>query len=204
MRVLCIGAHSDDIEIGCLGTLLRLRAEGRTMRIDWAVLSGDGARAAEAGRSAARLRSRKVDVRVVHGDLPDSRFPAEYARAKDLFAALASESDPHVIFTHALEDRHQDHRLAAEMTWQTWRNHTILEYEIPKFEGDLGLPNFYVQLPRAVVERKVGHLMRQFASQRAKSWFTADTFRALMRIRGVECRAASGFAEAFKARKLRY
>lgn len=203
LRVLCIGAHSDDIEIGCLGTILRLRAEKRLLALTWLVLSGDAPRRAEAQRSLGRLRAPGLSVEMVNGDLPDSHFPAEYRRGKEIFAQLARRLDPDVVFTHRLEDRHQDHRLAAEMTWQSFRDHLVLEYEIPKYEGDLGQPNVFVELPQSVAMRKVRHLMRHFGSQRSKSWFSPETFTALMRLRGVECRARSAYAEAFTARKIR-
>jgi LmbE family N-acetylglucosaminyl deacetylase len=201
LRVLCLGAHSDDIEIGCAGTLLRLQREGRKLEVTWAVLSADGRRSEEARRSAGAMLRGAASLEVVLGDLPDAHFPQEFGKAKAFVAALRKRSDPDVVFTHRLEDRHQDHRLVAELTWQSWRDHLILEYEIQKYEGDLGQPNFFVPLARREAARKVAHLMRHFATQRSRDWFSEDAFNALMRLRGIECRAPSGFAEAFHVRK---
>lgn len=205
MRVLCIGAHSDDIEIGCGGTLLEWLASGRRLELTWAVLSGMPEREAEARRSARRLFARCDRLELRFGGFRDGRFPGAFDALKDWFHALAEEpsrSTPDVVFTHHLEDRHQDHRLVAELTWQAFRDHAILEYEVPKYEGDLGQPNLFVPLRPAVARRKLAHLMRAFSSQRSRDWFDERTFAALLRLRGVECRAESGLAEAFHARKL--
>jgi len=202
LRVLCLGAHSDDIEIGCAGTLLRLLEDGHKLEVTWAVVGAAGERAAEATASARALLRSASALELVLGDLPDARFPAEYGKAKDFFQAIRGRTNPDLVFSHRLEDRHQDHRLVAELTWQTWRDHVVLEYEIPKFEGDLGQPNFFVPLSRSLAMQKTRHLDDHFASQRSKEWFTEDTFLGLMRLRGVECRAQSGFAEAFTARKV--
>lgn len=201
-RVLCIGAHSDDLEIGCGGTLLSLLSARPQVEVTWAVLSATGVRAVEARRSARALLRRATACRIVLGEFTDGRLPAEFAAAKDFFERLKSECAADLVFTHRLEDRHQDHRLAAELTWNTWRDHPILEYEIMKYEGDLGLPNVYVPLSAAVARRKVKHLERHFGSQRSKHWFNADSFLGLARLRALECRAPGGFAEAFHARKL--
>ncbi len=202
LRVLCIGAHSDDIEIGCAGTVLRWLADFEQVHVYWAVLSAHEARNAEARRSANALLRRAASTRVVLGDFKDAHLTADFARAKAFLGALhRGTADVDVVLTHSLDDRHQDHRLIAEMTWQTWRDHLILEYEIPKYEGDLGRPNLYVPLPKAIAARKVSHLMRHFGSQRSKAWFSESTFQGLMHLRSIECRAASGFAEAFNCRK---
>lgn len=201
LRVLCLGAHADDIEIGCAGTLLRWLKEYRHVEVTWAVMSATDARATEA-RASARALMRGADRLDVHlGDLEDAHFPADFRKAKSMFSELRKRVRPDVILTHRLEDRHQDHRLVAEITWQTWRDHLIFEYEIPKYEGDLGFPNVFVPLRQNIARRKVAHLVRHFASQRAKSWFSPETFLSLMRLRGVECGAAYGFAEGFLARK---
>lgn len=202
LRVLCLGAHSDDIEIGCAGTLLRWLGEFDRVEVLWAVFSGHGDRADEARRSAAALLEGAAAVDVVIGDFADSQLPSQFSRAKEFSASLRKRMAPHVVFTHRLEDRHQDHRLVAELTWQSWRDHLILEYEIPKYEGDLGQPNVFVPLSEAICERKTAHLLEHFGSQRSKDWFNAGTFDALMRLRGIECRAERGRAEAFHARKL--
>lgn len=201
LRILCLGAHPDDIEIGCAGTLLRWISAYPNVEITWAVLSAAGDRADEAQRSAGALLRRAARLDVVLGQFEDASFPAEFRRIKAYLQELKQRSDADVVLTHRLEDRHQDHRLLAELTWQNWRNHLILEYEIPKFEGDLGQPNLYVPLSKAIAERKVGHLLNCFGSQRSKSWFNAEAFFALMRLRGLECRAPSGMAEAFHLRK---
>jgi LmbE family N-acetylglucosaminyl deacetylase len=202
LRLLCIGAHSDDLEIGCAGSVLTWFGERPEVEVTWVVLSAVAERSLEARRSALRLLKGASRSRVVLGEFRDGFFPAQYAEMKEFFERLKSSADLDVILTHHLQDRHQDHRLAAELTWNTWRDHLILEYEIPKFEGDLGQPNSYVPLAARVARRKVAHLERHFASQRGRSWFRAENFLALMRIRGVECRSSSGFAEAFHARKI--
>jgi LmbE family N-acetylglucosaminyl deacetylase len=198
-RILCLGAHSDDIEIGCGGTLLHLLA-GQRASVDWAVFSASGTRATEARRGAARFLRGAVRSRVVLHAYRDGFFPAEWERIKESFETLRSEVEPDMVFTHFRDDRHQDHRVLADLTWNTFRNHQILEYEIPKWDGDLGRPNIYVPLTTAEAKRKVRALMAVFASQRSKRWFTASTFEALLRLRGVECGAE--WAEAFHGRKV--
>jgi LmbE family N-acetylglucosaminyl deacetylase len=201
LRVLCLGAHSDDIEIGCAGTLLRWLGEPGPLHVTWAVLSAAGERAAEARKSARALLRGAASLEIVLGDLRDAHFPAEFARAKAFVEALRAGPPPDIVLTHRLEDRHQDHRLVAELTWQAFRDHLVLEYEVPKYEADLGLPNVYVPLPAALAARKVRHLMAHFASQRSKAWFSPSTFDAMLALRGLECRAPSGRAEAFHVRK---
>lgn len=202
LRILCLGAHSDDIEIGCAGTLLRLVQDFDGVHVSWAVLSARDERGAEARRSAQALLRRAARLDLVLGGLEDGHLPGQYNQAKAFVEQLRRCTDVDIVFTHALGDRHQDHRLVAELTWQSWRDHVILEYEIPKYEGDLGQPNLFVPLPPAIARRKVNHLMKHFLSQHRKDWFDADTFFGLMRIRGLECRARFGLAEAFHARKL--
>lgn len=202
LHLLCLGAHSDDLEIGCAGTVLRWLAEVPELHVTWVVLSAPGERAAEARRSARALLRGAASVELVLGDFTDAHFPAEFARLKAFFGDVARRCTPDVVLTHRLEDRHQDHRQVAELTWQTWRDQLILEYEIPKYEGDLGQPNVYVPLPDKVARRKIAHLMKHFGTQRSKGWFSEATFRALMALRGIECRAPSGLAEALHARKV--
>jgi LmbE family N-acetylglucosaminyl deacetylase len=200
-HVLCLGAHCDDIEIGCAGTLAELGSRYPRARFHWLVLSGDDVREAETRDAAGHVHgavAHEVEVARFRG----SYFPSCFEGIKDRFEALKERIRPDLVLTHRLEDRHQDHRVVAELTWNTFRNHTILEYEIPKYEGDLGLPNLYVPLPRAAVDGKVEMLMKCFPSQRARAWFSEDLFRGHLRVRGVECNAPSGFAEAFYARKL--
>jgi len=201
VRLLCLGAHSDDLEIGCGGTVLHWLSAYRHVEVTWVVLSAVLERAQEAKRSARSLLGKASHKSVLSYKFRDGHFPIEYEELKRLFEQLKKSFDPDLILTHRLEDRHQDHRLVGELTWQTWRNHLILEYEVPKFEGDLGQPNFFVQIEKAIAERKVRHLLKHFGSQRSKDWFNAETFRGLMRLRGVECRSSSGLAEAYYVRK---
>lgn len=202
LRVLCIGAHSDDIEIGCGGTLLEWMDMRCTLHVTWVVLSAVGARAVEARRSATNLLARAKRVNIVIHGLDDGRFPAYYSEVKNALESVRSHwPDPDVILTHRLEDRHQDHRTVAEVAWQTWRDHLVFEFEIPKYEGDLGQPNVYVPISARNGRRKVEHLMRHFGTQRSKSWFSPETFEGLMHLRAIECRSTSGFAEAFHLRK---
>lgn len=196
--VLCIGAHPDDIEIGCGGTLRTLVNPAAEVR--WIVFSGNEIRNAEARSSAncwlGRFKSHRFEI----CDFEDGFFPCAIEPIKRKFASMSKEFDPEVIFTHHLQDRHQDHKLLAELTWQTYRNHTILEYEIPKYEGDLGHPNVYVPIDEEELNQKISDLMQFHRSQTEKSWFDSELFRGHARIRGAEC--ATRFAEAFHGRKL--
>jgi len=201
MRLLCIGAHSDDLEIGCGGTVLKWLSIYDRVEVTWVVLCAPAVREIEARRSANALLRRARRKRLLLRNYTDGRLPAQFTDAKDLFEELKGGEQPDVIFTHSLDDRHQDHRLVAELTWQTFRDHLIFEYEIPKYEGDLGKPNLYIQLPASAGKRKVAHLMRYFGSQRSKSWFRPTTFYGVLQLRGIECRSGSGYAEAFHARK---
>jgi LmbE family N-acetylglucosaminyl deacetylase len=199
--VLCLGAHSDDIEIGCGGTLLTLLAQAPGVRVHWIVLSAESGRREEAIQSAQTLLG-GAESKIQVCDFEDRYFPAHAAAIKRVFDDLSGSVAPDLVFTHYREDLHQDHRLVAELTWNTFRDHPILEYEIPKYDGDLGRPNLFVELSRSVCESKVEHLLRAFPTQAGKPWYSAETFRALLRLRGIECRSASGYAEAFHARKL--
>lgn len=200
LRVLSLGAHSDDIEIGCGGTMLDLVREGADVR--WAVFSGDEQRAEEAARSARLFLGVDAGRRLTQHAFRDGYFPAQFAAIKDAYETMAAAFQPDVVFTHYREDRHQDHRMVSDLAWNTFRNHIVLEYEIPKWDGDLSSPNLYVPIPGRTARRKVSLLARAFGSQRSKDWFADDVFLGLLRLRGVECRARSGFAEAFFARKL--
>jgi len=202
LRLLCIGAHSDDIEIGCGGTIMEWLADNAQVEVTWVVLGASGLRETEAHSSANQILSKATHTHLVFRDFRDGYFPTQFEEAKNLFEELKGRENPDVILTHRLEDRHQDHRLVAELTWQTFRDHLILEYEIPKYEGDLGHPNVYVTVSTGISERKVEHLLRHFGSQRARDWFRPEVFFGLMQLRGIEARASSGFAEAFHARKL--
>jgi LmbE family N-acetylglucosaminyl deacetylase len=202
LRVLCLGAHSDDIEIGCGGLILDLLSRRRRVELDWVVFSATGARAREARRSAALFLRGAARQRVVVHGFRDGFFPYDGGDIKKAFEDLKAGVSPDLILTHYRDDRHQDHRLLSDLTWNTFRNHTILEYEIPKFDGDLGTPNCFVPLKRSACMRKVKYLTRVFGSQRDKHWFSAETFLSLMRLRGMECCADDGYAEAFYARKV--
>jgi LmbE family N-acetylglucosaminyl deacetylase len=202
LKVLCLGAHSDDIEIGCGGLILALLAERRRVELDWVVFSATAARDREARRSAALFMRGAARQRVAVHRFRDGFFPYDGGDIKKTFEELKTRVAPDVILTHSRDDRHQDHRLLSDLTWNTFRNHFILEYEIPKFDGDLGTPNCFVPLQRSTCMRKVKYLQRVFGTQRDKHWFSADTFMSLMRLRGMECRAADGYAEAFYARKV--
>jgi len=202
LRLLCIGAHSDDIEIGCGGTILEWLSTYTHVEVTWVVLCAPGLRTSEARDSANALLRKAKKANLVLRDFRDGFLPAQFAEAKHLFEELKASEKPDLILTHYLEDRHQDHRLVAELTWQTFRDHLILEYEIPKYEGDLGQPNLFVPLSNDIGKRKIAHLIQHFGSQRSKAWFRPETFFSLMHLRGIECRAESGFAEAMHARKL--
>jgi LmbE family N-acetylglucosaminyl deacetylase len=202
LSILCLGAHSDDIEIGCGGTILRLAEQYPGTVFHWVVFSANGVREAEAQRAAALF----VDPAHLRGPLvktfPDGFMPFVGADIKAMFEELKLTVSPDLIFTHNRKDAHQDHRLIAELTWNTFRDHLILEYEIPKYDGDLGQPNVFVPLEPELLQRKVRYLMDAFQSQHTKHWFREDIFRSLMQLRGMECNARSGYAEAFYCRKL--
>ena len=202
-RFLFLGAHSDDIEIGCGGTILSLAQRRPDIQVLWAVLSAEGPRAAEARRSARDyLAGFEGKTKVIVSKFRGSYFPDQWAGIKAQIEKLRREFEPEVVFTHFREDRHQDHRVLSDLAWNTFRNHLIFEYEIPKFDGDMGQPNVFHALSRSVMERKIELLIKHFGTQRSKHWFDRDTFAGLMRLRGMECVAPDGFAEAFHMRKL--
>jgi LmbE family N-acetylglucosaminyl deacetylase len=202
LQILCLGSHSDDIEIGCGGTILRFAEEYPRSVFHWVVFSAAGVREAEA-RHAASLFVEKARLRgPIIKTFRDGFMPFAGAEVKDVFEELKKSVSPDVIFTHNSKDAHQDHRLIAELTWNTFRNHLILEYEIPKYDGDIGQPNVFVPLPADGAQKKVRNIMEAFQSQHTKQWFREDTFLSLMRLRGMECNAPSGYAEAFYSRKL--
>jgi LmbE family N-acetylglucosaminyl deacetylase len=200
--VLCLGAHCDDIEIGCAGTLLELRRRAPQAVIHWQILSGEGDRGKESIDAASALFGGREAAKVEVGKFPGSFFPGTWAEIKNHFEDIKTRIKPDLIFTHRRRDRHQDHQVVAELTWNTFRDHLILEYEIPKFEGDLGRPNVFVSLDAETAERKLNALMNCFPSQKARTWFRPEVFRGLMAIRGVECNSPSGFAEAFHGHKI--
>lgn len=200
-QVLAVGAHSDDIEIGAGGTLRWLRRRFPTASVNWIVLCAQGQRSDEARRSARSILGESANHRIDTHDFRDGFFPYEGARVKDAFEALKAGVSPDLIFTHHGADLHQDHRLVSELTWNTFRDHVIMEYEVPKYDGGLGSPNFFVHLPKSIVDEKVDGLIEHFGTQRSKTWFSKETFLGLMRLRGIECRSPSGYAEAFYVRK---
>jgi LmbE family N-acetylglucosaminyl deacetylase len=199
---LFLGAHCDDIEIGCGGTVIELLKAYPAAQVHWVVLSSGARREKEARRAVSLMLKKARNPEIAVKDFRGSYFPSESVAIKDYFEELKRQVAPDVIFTHMREEFHQDHRVVGELTWNTWRNHFILEYEIPKYEGGLGSPAVFVPLPQATVRRKVELLMKVFESQLDKQWFTPSTFEGLMRLRGIECNAPSGFAEAFYCRKL--
>lgn len=201
LRVLCLGAHADDIEIGCGGTILRLAEQYPSCEFHWAVFSAIGVRESEAQRAAALFAGPRLKTLLLK-PFQDGFMPYVGAEVKAVFENELKQLSPDLIFTHNGKDAHQDHRLIAELTWNTFRDHLILEYEIPKYDGDMGHPSLFVPLQPEVRKKKVGYLMEAFQSQRTKRWFEADTFLSLMRLRGMECNAPSGYAEAFYCRKL--
>jgi LmbE family N-acetylglucosaminyl deacetylase len=202
LKVLCMGAHSDDIEIGCGATLLKLAARRPRPEFRWVVWSASGERKREALRGARRFLGAASAEAVRVYAFRDGFFPAQFTAIKEAFESLAREFRPDIVFTHTRDDRHQDHRIVSDLTWNTFRSALILEYEIPKWDGDLGQPNLYVPVSKATADRKARALMSIFGTQRAKNWFSEETFLGLMRLRGIECRAADGQAEAFYARKI--
>ncbi|MFN3191078.1 MAG: PIG-L deacetylase family protein [Aureliella sp.] len=200
--ILCIGAHADDIEIGCGGTLLRLLAERSGIQVHWLVVTGDSERASEARTSAEAYVPEHSELNFECWAQRDGFLPYDGSEVKERFRELQTRVAPDLVFTHRLEDRHQDHRFLSEMAWNSFRDHLIMEYEIPKYEGDLGNPHTFVELSAGQAKKKISLLLNHFASQRSKGWFNEQNFEALMRIRGLEAKSASGFAEAFTTRKL--
>jgi LmbE family N-acetylglucosaminyl deacetylase len=200
--VLCVGAHCDDIEIGCGGTILRLLRRNPGVHVRWVVFSSDGRRAAEARSSAELFLAEAGTSAVSVEDFRGRYFPYVATAIKEYFDGLSTEIDPDVVFTHYRDDLHQDHRSLSELTYNTFRDHLVLEYEIPKYDGDIGRPSVYVSLETAECERKIEVIVSSFLSQDHKHWFSEETFRSIMRLRGIESKASSGYAEAFHCRKL--
>jgi len=202
LQVLCLGAHSDDIEIGCSGTVLTLLEARPDVEVTWVVFSAEGRREDEALRSADRLLAAAGSRSVVLKPFRDGFFPFQGAEIKEAFEDLKDKVSPDVILTHHRGDLHQDHRMISDLTWNTFRDHMILEYEIPKYDGDLVSPNVYVPLTESVCRRKITNILETFSTQKGRSWFSEDLFRALMRLRGMESRAPEGLAEGFHSRKV--
>jgi LmbE family N-acetylglucosaminyl deacetylase len=201
LSVLCLGAHSDDIEIGAGGTILEWIASGIRLDVHWCVLSATGPRATEAEASAAAFLAGAVSCRIELAEFEDGFFPYQGDEIKAWLKVLRSQVNPDLILTHRRNDAHQDHREICQLTWNLFRDHLILEYEVPKWDGDLDRPNAYVPITAGVLERKLKLLLAHFTTQRSKDWFDAETFRGLARLRGMECRAPERYAEAFVMRK---
>ncbi|HRW07729.1 MAG TPA: PIG-L family deacetylase [Caldilineaceae bacterium] len=201
-RIVCLGAHSDDIEIGCGGTILRLTEANPNLEIHWVVLSAQGTRAEEARASAYDFLRKAGRAEVYIKQFQDGFFPYCGGDIKGFFEELKATVEPDIIFTHCRHDLHQDHRTMAELTWNTFRDHLVLEYEIPKYDGDLQSPNFFVHLASQICQQKIDYLMQHFATQANRHWFTPETFQAVMRLRGIESRAPEGYAEGFYCRKV--
>lgn len=202
LKILCLGAHSDDIEIGCGGTILRLLKEVPKAKFYWAVFSGNENRAKEALRSANALLAETKIKRVDVQNFRESYFPFVGGEIKDYFEKIKKEFVPDIVFTHCANDAHQDHRLISSLTWNTFRDQLILEYEIPKYDGDLTTPNLYVYIDEDVIQRKLSLISNFFQTQKTKLWFSEETFKSIMRIRGIESNSPSGYAEAFHCPKI--
>jgi LmbE family N-acetylglucosaminyl deacetylase len=200
LNILCLGAHCDDIEIGAGGTLLKLFDRYPINSVKWVVFASNEVRQHEANRSAEKFVEKVNHADIIIQSYRDGFLPYLAAEVKDFFEIIKKEFQPDLIFTHYRDDRHQDHRLVSDLTWNTWRNHLILEYEIPKYDGDLGIPNLFVPLEEEYVNKRNSIIIDSFASQREKHWFDDATFKALPRLRGME--SATMFAEAFYARKI--
>jgi len=201
LKILCLGAHSDDIEIGCGGTILKLLNNYKNSEVHWVVFSAIGARTQEAEKSARQFLVHAKRQKIVTRKYKDGYFPYVGGEIKTFFEGLKKTTTPHLIFTHYRNDFHQDHRLISELTWNTFRDHLILEYEVVKYDGDLGNPNFYINLDNMLCNKKVEIIAESFKSQGRKNWFGPDTFYAIMRLRGIESRAPEKYAEAFYCRK---
>lgn len=201
-KILCLGAHGDDLEIGCGGTILRFIQEYQDLNIFWVVFSADENRGAEINRSASLFMEGVSSKKIIIKNFKDGFFPYIGSEIKEFFEELKKKISPDLIFTHYKNDAHQDHRLIAELTWNTWRDHFILEYEVPKYDGDFGRPNFFVNLDEKTANQKIEFLMKCYKSQATKHWFDKDLFRGIMRLRGMECRAKERLAEAFYSTKI--
>jgi len=202
LEILCLGAHCDDIEIGCGGSILKLLEQHETVRVSWVVFSSDDERAEEARQSANMFLSRAESRNIVIKRFRNSFFPYIASDIKVYFEELKRNTSPDIVLTHYRNDFHQDHRLVSELTWNSFRDHLILEYEIPKYDGDFGSPNSFVYLDESVARKKVTSIMENFPSQRTKRWFDTETFLAVLRLRGMESNSPTKYAEGFYCRKL--
>jgi LmbE family N-acetylglucosaminyl deacetylase len=202
LRVLCLGAHSDDLEIGCGGTILQLVTRETPLEVTWIVFSGNEARRREALESANVFLEQTAKKEILVKNFRDGFFPYTGGEIKEYFEVLKRQVSPDLIFTHYRDDLHQDHRVISELTWNTFRNHVILEYEIPKYDGDMGSPNAFVHLDERITRKKVETILASFQTQEGRHWFSTDLFLSLLRLRGMESIALSGYAEAFYCRKM--
>lgn len=203
LKVLCLGAHSDDIEIGCGGTILKLAGEyKKNLEIVWVVFSANGDREKEARKSAETFLKDIKQKRIVTYKQRDGFFPFNGIEIKETFETLKKDFSPDIVFTHFRDDRHQDHRLISDLTWNTFRDHLILEYEIPKYDGDFGSPNFFVQLDEKICKQKNESIIKYFQTQKEKHWLTEETLTSVLRLRGIESGRSSRYAEGFYCRKI--
>jgi LmbE family N-acetylglucosaminyl deacetylase len=202
LKILCLGAHSDDIEIGCGGSILRLLSEYRNAEIYWVVLGSSGRRDQEALSSAKKFLKNTKKKKIIVNNFKDSFFPYMGGEIKNFFEKIIKNVSPDIVFTHYRHDLHQDHRLVSELTWNTFRNHFILEYEIMKYDGDIGVPNFFVHLDNPICQNKIRIIMDSFQTQRGKDWFTSEVLYSILRLRGMESKAPGDYAEGFYCRKL--
>jgi LmbE family N-acetylglucosaminyl deacetylase len=201
-KISCVGAHSDDIEIGCGGTILRLLSEYNNIEVHWVVLGSSGQRDREAIMIANKFLANAKKKKIIIENFKESFFPYIGGEIKNFFEKLKEKVSPDIIFTHYRHDLHQDHRLISDLTWNTFRDHLILEYEVIKYDGDLGTPNFFVHLDEKICRRKIDYIRSCFKSQGCRSWFTDDTFLSMLRLRGVESNSPEKYAEAFYSRKI--
>ncbi len=202
LQVLCLGAHCDDIEIGCGGTILKMIENDGNIVFHWLVFSSSEARKKEAEDSASQFLAKARESHIIIKGFRDGFFPYIGGQIKEYFEELKREVNPDLVLTHYRSDLHQDHRLISDLTWNTFRNHLILEYEIPKYDGDLGCPNVFVPIEETIGDQKINTIMNSFKSQAENQWFTQETFRTVLRLRGIESNAPSGYAEGFYGRKL--
>ena len=202
LKILCIGAHSDDIEIGCGGSILRFLSEYKDVEVYWAVLGSNGKRDKEVIGSANKFLANAKKKKIIIKNFKNSYFPYVGGEIKKFFEKNLKKISPEIIFTHYRNDLHQDHRIVSDLTWNTFRDHHILEYEIIKYDGDIGTPNFYVHLSNEVCREKIEIISESFKTQRNKDWFTKDSFYSILRVRGIESRAPEKFAEGFYCRKI--
>lgn len=200
--ILCLGAHSDDIEIGCGGSILRLLQENDDLEVVWIVFSANSIRAKEARQSAKLFLSQANKKKIRIEKFRDGFFPYTGDAIKEYFEGLKRQFSPDLIFTHYRDDLHQDHRLISELTWNTFRNHFILEYEIVKYDGDLGRPNFYINLGEKTCDEKIDVILKSFKTQANRHWFTPDVFMSILRLRGIEAKSPGNYAEGFYGRKI--